>query len=224
MLRYAIALCAALLAGPVQADEPDLARLQEQGKLADAQQVVVVTPQGGLHASTSGYEYHAAEKRWVRVLGPFDAVLGGKGFAAPDEKREGDRKTPSGVFALGDAFGYAARLDTRLHYRQSGSDDFWVDDVNSPNYNKWVHGDPKAKSFERMHRPDPLYSAGVIVEYNTDPVVKGAGSAIFMHVWRSPDKPTAGCVAMAEANVLALLRWLDPARKPRAVLNPQALY
>jgi L,D-peptidoglycan transpeptidase YkuD (ErfK/YbiS/YcfS/YnhG family) len=224
MLRYVVLLCAALLAGAVEAGEPDLGRLQTQGKLADAQQLVVVTPRGGIHASASGYEYRPAEKRWVRVLGPFDAVLGSHGFAAPNEKHEGDGRTPSGVYPLGDAFGYAAALDTRLHYRQSGSEDFWVDDVNSPNYNRWVHGNPNAKSFEKMRRPDDLYSAGVIVEYNTSPIIKGAGSAIFMHVWRRPDRPTAGCVAMAHENMLSLLRWLDPARKPTAVLNPQALH
>jgi L,D-peptidoglycan transpeptidase YkuD (ErfK/YbiS/YcfS/YnhG family) len=222
-MRYAILLCAALFAADVLADEPDLARLQVQGKLADGQQLVVVTPRGGIRASVAGYEYHPAEKRWVKVLGPFDAVLGSKGFALPGTKREGDGKTPSGVFALGDAFGYAVKLDTRLRYRQSTDEDFWVDDVDSPNYNKWVHGDPNAKSFEKMHRGDQLYSAGVIVEYNTGPVIKGAGSAIFMHVWRSPDKPTAGCVAMAGQNVLAMLHWLDPVRKPKVVLNPQAL-
>lgn len=219
-MKYAIMLFA-LLAGLAHGAEPDLERLQ--GQLAGAQQVVVVTPRGGIHASAAGYEYRPAERRWARMLGPFDAVLGGKGFAPPGAKREGDRKTPSGVFPFGDAFGYAPSANTRLHYRQSGSEDFWVDDVDSPNYNKWVHGDPNAKSFEKMRRSDNLYSAGVIVEYNTDPVINGAGSAIFMHVWRSGDKPTAGCVAMSEQDVLALLRWLDPARKPRAVLNPQAL-
>ncbi len=210
-----------LLTGLAQAAEPDLSLFDRQ--LDGAQQVIVVTPGTGIQSQTSAYEYRPAEKRWVRVLGPFDSVMGRKGFALPGEKREGDGKTPSGVYALGDAFGYAEKIDTGLHYRQSGSDDFWVDDIESPNYNRWVHGDPRAKSFEKMHRDDRLYSAGVIVEYNSAPIVKGAGSAIFLHVWRSPNKATAGCVAMEEKNILALLRWLDASRKPKVILNPEAL-
>lgn len=213
---------AALLAsGMAQAAETDLARFDQQ--LDGAQRVIVVTPEAGIQGKTSAYEYRPQEGRWVRVAGPFDSVLGRKGFAQPGAKREGDGKTPSGIYALGDAFGYADQIDTRLRYRRSGPDNFWVDDVESPNYNQWVHGNPNAKSFEKMHRDDWLYKAGMVVEYNTAPVVKGAGSAIFLHVWRSPNKPTAGCVAMEEANILAVLHWLDPAQKPRVILNPGAL-
>ncbi len=217
-----IAALLLLLASAIaRADDTDLSRFEPQ--LDGAQQVIVVTPGTGIYAKATAYEYRAQEKRWVQMLGPFDTVLGTHGFAAPGAKREGDGRTPSGVYALGDAFGYAEKMDTRLRYRQSGADDFWVDDVESPNYNQWVHGTPNAKSFERMRRNDKLYSAGAIVEYNTAPVIKGAGSAIFLHVWRSGNKPTAGCVAMDEANILALLRWLDASRKPRVILNPQAL-
>lgn len=214
-------LALVLCAGPVLADEPDISRLDRQ--LAGAQQVIVVTPGAGVQARVSAYEYRPDVKLWVRVLGPFDSVAGRKGFALPGEKREGDGKTPSGIYALGDAFGYAEKVDTGLHYRQSGSDDFWVDDVDSLHYNQWVHGDPHAKSFEKMHRDDRLYSEGIIVEYNTSPIVKGAGSAIFLHVWRAANKGTAGCVAMEEKNILALLHWLDAGRKPKVILNPEAL-
>lgn len=216
-----VALFLLLASGMAGAAEPDIALFDKQ--LDGALQVIVITPAAGIQSKTSAYEYRPQEKRWVRVLGPFDSVLGSHGFAAPGAKREGDGRTPSGIYAVGDAFGYAEKIDTRLRYRQSGSEDFWVDDVESPNYNLWVHGNPNAKSFEKMHRNDRLYSAGIIVEYNTAPIVKGAGSAIFLHVWRSGSKPTAGCVAMEEQNILALLRWLDPAQKPRIVLNPEAL-
>lgn len=214
---FALMLCA----GSVLAAEPDISRFDKQ--LAGAGQVIVVTPGAGIQARVSAYEFRPDEKRWIRVLGPFDSVVGRRGFALPGEKREGDGKTPSGIYALGDAFGYAEKMDTGLHYRQSGSDDFWVDDVDSPNYNQWVHSDPHARSFEKMHRDDRLYSEGIIVEYNTSPIVKGAGSAIFLHVWRAGSKGTAGCVAMEEKNILALLHWLDVGRKPRVILNPEAL-
>ena len=57
-----------------------------------------------------------------------------------------------------------------------------------------------------------------MLEHNTDPVVPGKGSAIFLHVWSGPGKPTAGCVAAAEADVRRLLGWLDRARRPVCVV------
>ena len=75
---------------------------------------------------------------WRNAFPPLPALIGAKGFAPPGAKKEGDVRTPSGVFALKRAFGYAAEIDTRLSYRQAGDDDIWVDDMASPDYNHWV--------------------------------------------------------------------------------------
>ena len=104
-----------------------------------------------------------------------------------------------------------------MDVRQVTADDYWVDDPDSPQYNRWVHGKPAAKSFEKLLQP--AYKLAVVIEYNTDPVVPGAGSAIFLHVWDGPDKPTAGCVALDEGHVHLLVRWLDRRRNPVIVLN-----
>jgi L,D-peptidoglycan transpeptidase YkuD (ErfK/YbiS/YcfS/YnhG family) len=101
-----------------------------------------------------------------------------------------------------------------------GSDSYWVDDPQSPDYNRWVYGKPKAKSFERMLRDDELYKIGLIIEYNTNPVVPGHGSAIFLHIWKGPGIPTAGCVAVAEKDLRGYLSWLAPDRAPVIALNP----
>ena len=135
------------------------------------------------------------------------------------DKREGDGKTPSGVFPLGPAFGDASAIDTALEYRQASDLDFWVDDVHAMQYNQWVHGKPAAASFERMKRPDDLYRYGVVIGYNTAPVVSGAGSAIFMHVWRRYDHPTAGCVAVSQRYLRKILRWLDKQYRPVIILE-----
>ena len=152
---------------------------------------------------------------------PFWGTLGKKGFALPGEKREGDRKTPSGVYSIGTAFGYERDVETNLPYRQSTDRDIWIDDVNSEDYNKWITGKTKADSFEKMKRKDHLYKYGFVVEYNTNPIVKGMGSAIFFHVWRAPGKPTFGCVAVAEHNILKLISWLDTSQKPRVIMGTQ---
>jgi L,D-peptidoglycan transpeptidase YkuD (ErfK/YbiS/YcfS/YnhG family) len=155
--------------------------------------------------------------QWSRIFPATPGVIGPNGFAPRSEKREGDGRTPTGVFRVGAAFGYESSIETKLDYRQATADDFWVDDPSSPDYNRWVTGKPAAKSFEKLRIDAYKYAA--VIEYNTDPVVPGNGSAIFLHVWGGPDKPTAGCVALSEANLKTLLEWLDKRRNQVIVLN-----
>ena len=158
---------------------------------------------------------------WHLVFPAVTGSIGEKGFAAIDDKREGDGKSPTGIFPLGIAFGYDPSVVTKMPYRQATDDDFWVDDVNSEDYNKWVEGDPNAASWEKMRRDDEQYKYGVVIEYNTDPIVKGKGSAIFLHVWKDGG-PTLGCVSMPEEMVLKILGWLDPAKKPLIIMGTES--
>ena len=167
---------------------------------------------------------HPLEKKnggWHPVFPAFVGSVGEKGFASVGEKREGDGKTPSGIFPLGIAFGYDPSVATRMPYRQATDDDFWVDDVNSEEYNKWVKGEPDAASWEKMKREDDQYKYGVVIEYNTQPIVKGNGSAIFLHVWR-PGESTAGCLSMSEEMILKILAWLDPDKKPLVIMGTES--
>jgi len=157
---------------------------------------------------------------WRRVLGPLRAVAGRNGFALPGEKREGDGRTPSGIFAVEHAFGDARRVPTALAYRQITDDDVWVDDPLSADYNRWTKkGETRALSFEEMKRPDTLYRYGIVIGYNRNPVVKGLGSAIFLHVWQGCDAPTSGCVALAEKDVVAILARLDSSLAPLVLVG-----
>lgn len=171
---------------------------------------------------------YVLEKRdgaWHEAFPPLPALIGSKGFAPPGEKREGDRRTPSGVFPIKLAFGYGERIDSRMPYRQAGEEDIWVDDAASPDYNRWVRRDEtSATSFEVMKRQDDRYKYGIVIEYNTDPVVEGAGSAIFIHVRGGKNLPTLGCVALSEEDILKILARLDPAKQPLAVLGIGAGY
>ena len=82
-------------------------------------------------------------------------------------------------------------------------------------YNRWVKkAETLAASYEFMKRDDNLYKYGVVIEYNTDPVIKGNGSAIFLHIWKGEGIPTAGCVAVSEEDIIKILGWLDPAASP----------
>ena len=157
---------------------------------------------------------------WVMAFKPINAAAGKNGFASSGKKREGDGMTPSGLYPLEFAFGYAPQICTKMEYRQTTGDDIWVDDVNSVQYNTWVRkADLKAASYEEMRRTDKLYEYGIVIGYNRNPVVKGHGSAIFFHVWEGEGTSTAGCIAMAEEDILALLGWLDPSQKPMALIR-----
>ena len=105
-------------------------------------------------------DFHATlltyEKRngvWIKIL-ELPATVGRNGIALPEAKKEGDWKTPRGLFPLELAFGYAENIETGLNYRQAGAKDLWVDDAESPDYNRWVTAPTKAKSFEEMKRKD----------------------------------------------------------------------
>jgi L,D-peptidoglycan transpeptidase YkuD (ErfK/YbiS/YcfS/YnhG family) len=158
---------------------------------------------------------------WHLVFPTFTGLIGEKGFAAIYKKREEDGRSPTGIFPLGIAFGYGPSPVTKMPYRQATDDDFWVDDVNSKDYNKWVKGKPKAASWEKMKRDDDQYKYGVVIEYNMHPIVKGKGSAIFLHVWKGGE-PTLGCVSMSEEMILKILAWLDPVKKPLIIMGTES--
>ena len=164
---------------------------------------------------TTLYTLEKHNDKWQEAFEPFDAVIGRNGFAPTGEKREGDGKTPSGIYPLKMAFGYNPTMKTRMPYRQALANDIWIDDQNAEDYNLWVKkSETRATSYEMMKRDDDLYKYGIVIEYNTDPVIKGNGSAIFLHVWKGEGIPTAGCVAISEENIIKILGWLDPAASP----------
>jgi L,D-peptidoglycan transpeptidase YkuD (ErfK/YbiS/YcfS/YnhG family) len=182
-----------------------------------SRQAVTVFPASeGPSASLVAWEYR--DDLWQPLFATA-AVIGRSGFVPAAEKREGDGGTPRGVYPLSLIFGYAAAADTAMPYRRITADDYWVDDPNSPQYNTWVSGTPQAASWETMLREDGLYRHGIVVEYNTRPVIAGKGSAIFIHIWRGPGEPTAGCVALAESDLLRIIAWLEPAKNPVIVLG-----
>jgi len=190
-------------------------------QIGESEQLIFATNRD---SSSSLVTVHAVEKKngvWQLAFPAFAGSIGEMGFAAINEKREGDGKSPSGVFPLGIAFGYAPSVATKMPYRQATEDDFWVDDANSEDYNQWVHGEPNAASWEKMKRDDDQYKYGVVIEYNTSPIVKGKGSAIFLHVWKDGG-PTLGCVSMSEEMVLKILGWLDPAKKPLIIMGTES--
>lgn len=189
-------------------------------RIGHSSQVILVR---SMKPPTASVQVIALEKKndcWQGPFLPMEGMIGRKGFAPPGEKREGDGRTPSGIFPLGTVFGYEPSFPTMMPYRQVTTDDLWVDDIHAADYNRLVkRGSTRASSFEVMKRDDDLYKYGIVVEYNTDPVIKGYGSAIFFHLWRGKGTPTEGCIALSEEDLMRILRWLNPEAKPLAVMG-----
>lgn len=180
--------------------------------------LVTLTMPSGADAQLAAFELRHDE--WKPVLTPVQAQIGRNGFAPSGEKREGDGRTPTGIYSLGFAFGYGQKIDSAMSYCQITQNDIWVDDPASPDYNRLKkRGETRARSFEDMILPDDRYKYGILIRYNLDPVVPGHGSAIFLHIWQDLKTPTSGCVAISEENILKLLKWLDPAKRPLIVLQ-----
>jgi len=188
----------------------------QENKIGNSSQILLAVDNHFLFFNrTTLYAMGKHGDHWKNVFEPMDAVIGRSGFAPFGEKREGDGQTPSGIYPLKTAFGYNETVKTKMPYRQALADDVWIDDPDAPDYNRWVKKDEtKAASHEMMKRGDDLYKYGVVIEYNTGPVIKGNGSAIFLHVWKCPGLPTAGCVAVSEDNMIKILEWLDPVASP----------
>jgi L,D-peptidoglycan transpeptidase YkuD (ErfK/YbiS/YcfS/YnhG family) len=145
-------------------------------------------------------------------------------------KVERDKRAPAGLFEIGKVYGYAARLPegASYPYHQVVEGDAWIDDPALPHYNQFVHVDPANPppwyARQRMRLDDFAYRWLVEIRHNTDPPAPGAGSAIFFHIRRGENKPTAGCTTMTRENLERMIRWLRAERRPHYALLPRGEY
>lgn len=210
---------------------------------SSAQLLLVVTPS---YETTQGllYKFEREQKSfsWKKVGDPIPIVVGRSGLgwgeglhaSVPADrplKREGDGRSPAGVFALSTAFGFASEKEMRgLHipYLQITEGLECVDDGASQHYNSLVDraklGASDWQSSEKMFLIKHDYRLGVFVEHNTKPRRAGYGSCIFLHIWSAPTEPTIGCTAMADDEMEAIIKWLRAEAKPVLVQLPQEEY
>jgi len=125
-------------------------------------------------------------------------------------KREGDGASPIGAWPVRRVLYRPDKgppPETGLPVIGLKPEDGWSDDPAEPSYNRLVPL-PCRGSHEWLWRDDGLYDLIVELGFNDDPVVPGMGSAIFLHVARAEYAPTEGCIALAEADLRAVLRLL----------------
>ena len=203
--------------------------------------VVVVADWNSQRGTLHAYERNGTA--WREALPAHEVMVGRSGSAwglglhpAMGEgpvKREGDGRSPAGVFSIGHAFGYAGSATTALPYDAMRGSHYCMDVPASPLYNRIVDADvvgaaAVAGSTEPMRLDlhsagDPRYKLGFVIGHNTA-ARANAGSCIFAHLRRSDTEPTAGCTSMDEPRMQALLGWLRPEARPVFVLMPEADY
>ncbi len=139
-------------------------------------------------------------------------ALGRGGICVATVKREGDGKTPAGVWPLRRLLWRADRVilpKTALPCQPIHISDGWCDAPLDPLYNQPVEI-PYGGSAESLWREDNVYDLVVVVGYNDDPVVPGAGSAIFLHLAQPDYIATKGCVALAYEHMITFLGLAKP--------------
>lgn len=116
-------------------------------------------------------------------------------------KQEGDGATPIADLRIVDMLYRPDRIRRPCAWAKViGPNDLWSDDQNSENYNQLVKG-PYAFSHERLSRSDPMYDIILVTDWNYPDAIAGMGSAIFIHQWRKPGYPTAGCIALSRKHL-----------------------
>ena len=187
-----------------------------------AHQLVTVESSGYATDVATVTLWQKAGSCWQPAAGPWSGYLGYNGFS--DHKREGDGTTPTGIYGFGPVvYGNAGDPGVHEAYHQLVCGDWWDEDPSSAQYNtfqpvqcgttpSWANGS------EALWTETKPYPSFAVIDYNTSPVVKGAGSGIFLHA--STGGGTAGCVSVPLPDLDTFLRWMEPSQDPLIVMGP----
>lgn len=173
--------------------------------------------------STSGqlqlFTREAASQSWGHASTPHPVKVGkhglawGIGFEAfkrgdEPEKVEGDKRTPAGIFRIGPSFGFVPSERPNYITVKPG-ETICVEDPASPLYNTITERAQLGPDIKADNMSDTsLFRNGLFVDYPSDRANK-RGSCIFIHIWKTPDTATSGCVAMPEPQVKALQQFAE---------------
>jgi len=170
---------------------------------------------------------------WIKVGKEIKIVLGRNGLGwglglhtipkdAKYIKKEGDGRSPAGLFSLGNGFGYK-NFKINFPYAKYSRTDHCVDDSKSEFYNTIIDSKKVKKdykSFEYMKLKNNLYKYGITVQHNPENIPQ-SGSCIFMHIKNRKGTGTAGCTAMSENSIVKILKWLDVKKNPLLLQLPK---
>ncbi len=201
--------------------------------ISKADKLIVVTTPDWNSVRGTLKRYEKSHGKWKQLGKPVSIVVGKSGIgwtpALPEDKsapikKEGDGRSPAGIFPLTQTFGFAPWLGSSPNYLPLTPAIECVDDVNSSHYAQIVNNEKVQKdwnSSEHM-RSIELYRWGVVVPYNMQNTKAGAGSCIFLHIAPASGNGTAGCTAMPEADIEEIVHWIG--RGAVLVQMPEAQY
>ena len=146
--------------------------------------------------------------------------------ASPSNRREGDGTTPTGTFRIGRTmYGNEPNPGVRFRYRRLRCGDWWDEDPSSPTYNSFQHvrcgtKPPFGGGSEGMWQQPRPYPFLAVVEYNTQPVVPGRGSGIFLHA--QTGGPTIGCISLQQGSAASRAPLAPPGGAPVIAIGTTA--
>lgn len=180
-------------------------------ELGNSKQLIAVVSSG---SSCTVYGFSETGRNWATDF-VTSGCVGKNGVSA--ESREGDYRTPKGLFPLGFAFGTENLTDLSIPYRQLNENCYWVDDPESQYYNQWQETTNITwNSAEHLIDYATSYRYTVVVNYNMNPIVPYKGSAIFLHC--ATGSYTAGCIAVPTADMREILYWLKEDANPMILI------
>ncbi|PEL06715.1 SH3 domain-containing protein [Bacillus sp. AFS017336] len=192
------------------------ATVNKMKTLGTSKQLIVVSASNESTRNALIETFEKSGTTWKK-LHTYTGVIGKNGMIS--NKHEGDYETPEGKYTITTAFGRNTNPGTKMTYRKITSNDVWVDDSNSKLYNTWQSASAnngRWKTAEKMNISQ--YDYGFVINYN-QARTPGKGSAIFFHI-AGTSGYTAGCTATSKTNVVSILKWLDPAKKPLIIQTP----
>jgi L,D-peptidoglycan transpeptidase YkuD (ErfK/YbiS/YcfS/YnhG family) len=250
ILMVAIAAAALAAAGVVLTQQADAAivpvyhptRLAHVG---DAQQLVVVTGRSKTSSYATLRTYQkAADGTWTAKFAAMPARNGWNGWVVGTSRVQDTGTSPQGTYRITTAFGLKANPGTKLPYRLADGNDYWVGDQRDPKTYNLVEPYASAKRTWRIGEAERLasyptqYEYAAVIDFNrpaastvtwnatyseyvtSRPVNVTLGSAIFLHI--NGAGSTAGCISVSRTNMINVLKWLNPAKKPRIVMAPES--
>ena len=147
----------------------------------------------------------------------FKCSLGKNGVT--QNKVEGDKCTPSGIYRLKQVFYRADRIKkftTNIKKIKIKKNMGWCDDSSSKRYNQLIRV-PTKFSHEKLYRKDGIYDIIVVLNYNMNPVIKKKGSAVFMHIAKKNYSKTLGCIGLKKNDLLEILSKVKKNNKVKIV-------
>ncbi|MFG2297554.1 L,D-transpeptidase [Streptomyces sp. NPDC048603] len=223
-MRTALVALAGLALVTVPALPPPLAaplpaRMADTG--GGSQLITAVAPApGSATGRVTWWERHAG--LWFEA-GSTEARFGAKGLAEGAARRQGTSTTPTGLYDLPYAFGIRrAPVGTRVRYRPVTRDSWWCQDNASAAYNRWVEplpADCRPGEAEHLVTYEAQYAHALVIGFNYAEPVRNRGAGIFLHVHGKG--ATAGCVSVPERAMRAILRWVDPRRRPHIAVGTE---